>query len=127
MTINHRLNLFGYIKLDDPDERFAQSGNAGMLDIVAALQWVRDNIAAFGGDPANVAIFGQSGGGAKVSAMLACSAARGLFHKAIAESCSVAYAWQRRRKPRLTRRYWHRSSRLHARPRPRCRPYLWRS
>ena len=88
VTINHRLNLFGYIKLDDPDERFAQSGNAGVLDIVEALQWVRENIAAFGGDPANVTIFGQSGGGAKVSAMLACPAARGLFHKAIAESCS---------------------------------------
>ena len=88
VTINHRLNLFGYIKLDDTDERFAQSGNAGVLDMVAALQWVRDNAAAFGGDPGNVTIFGQSGGGAKVSALLACPAARGLFHKAIAESCS---------------------------------------
>lgn len=88
VTVNHRLNLFGYIKLDDADERFGQSGNAGVLDIVEALRWVRDNIAAFGGDPANVTIFGQSGGGAKVSAMLACPAARGLFHKAIAESCS---------------------------------------
>ena len=88
VTINHRLNLFGYIKLDDKDERFAQSGNAGVLDMVAALRWVRDNAAAFGGDPSNVTIFGQSGGGAKVSAMLACPAARGLFHKAIAQSCS---------------------------------------
>ena len=88
VTINHRLNLFGYIKLDDPDDRFAQSGNAGVLDMVAALQWVRDNAAAFGGDPGNVTIFGQSGGGAKVSALLACPAARGLFHKAIAQSCS---------------------------------------
>ena len=88
VTINHRLNLFGYIKLDDPDERFAQSGNAGVLDMIAALRWVKDNAAAFGGDPANVTIFGQSGGGAKVSALLACPAAKGLFHKAIAESCS---------------------------------------
>ena len=88
VTINHRLNLFGYIKLDDPDDRFAQSGNAGVLDMVAALQWVKSNAAAFGGDPANVTIFGQSGGGAKVSALLACAAARGLFHKAIAQSCS---------------------------------------
>ena len=88
VTINHRLNLFGYIKLDDPDERFAQSGNAGVLDMVAALRWVKDNAAAFGGDPGNVTIFGQSGGGAKVSALLACPAARGLFHKAIAQSCS---------------------------------------
>jgi para-nitrobenzyl esterase len=88
VTVNHRLNLFGYIRLDDPDDRFAQSGNAGVLDMVAALRWVRDNAAAFGGDPGNVTIFGQSGGGAKVSAMLACPAARGLFHKAIAQSCS---------------------------------------
>ena len=88
VTINHRLNLFGYVRLDDRDDRFAQSGNSGVLDIVAALRWVRDNVAAFGGDPNNVTIFGQSGGGAKVSAMLACPAARGLFHKAIAQSCS---------------------------------------
>jgi para-nitrobenzyl esterase len=88
VTINHRLNVFGYIKLDYPDGRFEQSGNSGVLDLVAALRWVQDNAAAFGGDPANVTIFGQSGGGAKVSAMLACPAAKGLFHKAIAQSCS---------------------------------------
>ena len=88
VTINHRLNLFGYLKLDDPDDQFAQSGNAGVLDMVAALRWLQDNAAAFGGDPGNVTIFGQSGGGAKVSALLACPAARGLFHKAIAQSCS---------------------------------------
>ena len=88
ITINHRLNLFGYLRFDEQDERFAQSGNSGVLDMVAALRWVRDNAGAFGGDPDNVTIFGQSGGGAKVSAMLACPAARGLFHKAIAQSCS---------------------------------------
>ena len=88
VTVNHRLNVFGYIHLDDRDERFADSGNAGMLDLVAALQWVRDNIAVFGGDPGNVTIFGQSGGGAKISAMMAMPAAHGLFHKAIAQSCS---------------------------------------
>ena len=88
VTVNHRLNLFGSLALEDRDERFAQSGNAGVLDMVAALRWVRDNAAAFGGDPGNVTIFGQSGGGAKVSALLACPAARGLFHKAIAQSCS---------------------------------------
>ncbi len=88
VTVNHRLNLFGYIQLDDADERFARSGNAGALDLVAALTWVRDNAASFGGDPGNVTIFGQSGGGAKVSALLAMPAARGLFHKAIAQSCS---------------------------------------
>lgn len=88
VTVNHRLNLFGYVQLDDRDERFADSGNAGVLDLVASLQWVRDNIAGFGGDPGNVTLFGQSGGGAKVSALLAMPAARGLFHKAIAQSCS---------------------------------------
>jgi para-nitrobenzyl esterase len=88
VTVNHRLNLFGYLKLDDKDERFADSGNAGLLDLVAALRWVHDNVAAFGGDPGNVTIFGQSGGGAKVSALMATFAATGLFHRAIAQSCS---------------------------------------
>lgn len=88
VTINHRLNLFGYLQLDDPDPRFATASTAGVLDMVAALRWVKDNIAAFGGDPGNVTIFGQSGGGGKVSAMLGCEAADGLFHKAIAQSCS---------------------------------------
>jgi para-nitrobenzyl esterase len=88
VTINHRLNLFGYFKFDDNDARFADSGNAGVLDMVAALRWVRENAAAFGGDPNNVTIFGQSGGGSKVSALMAAPAAKGLFHKAIAQSCS---------------------------------------
>jgi para-nitrobenzyl esterase len=88
VTINHRLNLFGFLKLDDTDPRFADSGNTGVLDMVAALKWVRDNAAAFGGDPNNVTIFGQSGGGSKVSALMAMPAAHGLFHKAIAQSCS---------------------------------------
>jgi para-nitrobenzyl esterase len=86
VTINHRLGAFGYLHLEDLDNRFASSGNAGMLDIVAALEWVRDNIAHFGGDPGNVTIFGESGGGAKVSVLLAMPAARGLFHKAIIQS-----------------------------------------
>ncbi len=68
---------------------FADSGNVGMLDIVASLQWVRDNIAQFGGDPGNVTIFGQSGGGGKVSTLLAMPSAKGLFHKAIVESGST--------------------------------------
>jgi len=88
VSINHRLSVFGYLQLDDPDERFADSGNVGMLDVVAALSWVRDNIAAFGGNPRNVTIFGQSGGGAKVSTLMAMPAAQGWFHKAIAQSCS---------------------------------------
>jgi len=90
VTINHRLNLFGYLKLDDSDQRFADSGNAGVLDMVAALRWVRENIASFGGHPGNVTLFGQSGGASKVSALMAAPAAKGLFHKAIAQSCSGA-------------------------------------
>jgi para-nitrobenzyl esterase len=88
VTLNHRLNVFGYLKLEDTDERFAESGNVGVLDMIAALRWVRDNAEAFGGDPRNVTIFGQSGGGAKVSALMATPAAKGLFHKAVAQSCS---------------------------------------
>jgi para-nitrobenzyl esterase len=87
VTVNHRLNVFGYLHLGElAGEAYADSGNAGMLDIVQALGWVRANIAAFGGDPGNVTIFGESGGGAKVSTLLAMPSARGLFHKAIVES-----------------------------------------
>ena len=88
VTVNHRLNIFGYLRLDDPDPRFADAGNAGMLDLLAALRWVRDNAEHFGGNPNNVTIFGQSGGAAKVIALMGMPAARGLFHKAIVESCS---------------------------------------
>jgi len=88
VTVNHRLNGFGYLALGDSDPRFADAGNAGVLDLVAALRWVRDNAAAFGGDPGNVTIFGQSGGAAKVTALMGLPAAKGLFHKAIAQSCS---------------------------------------
>jgi para-nitrobenzyl esterase len=85
--VNHRLNIFGFLALDSAGvPGFRGSANAGMLDIVMALEWVRDNIAQFGGDPDNVTIFGQSGGGAKVSALLAMPAARGLFHKAVIQS-----------------------------------------
>lgn len=88
--VNHRLNIFGFLYLADlGDERFAQASNVGMLDIVAALEWVRDNIANFGGDPSNVTIFGQSGGGGKVSTLLGMPAAKGLFHRAIAMSGSA--------------------------------------
>jgi para-nitrobenzyl esterase len=84
--INHRLNALGYLYLGALSDDFADSGNVGQLDIVLALRWVRDNIAQFGGDPDNVTIFGESGGGSKVSVMLAMPAARGLFHKAIIQS-----------------------------------------
>ena len=90
VSINHRLNLFGHLYLGGAGgAEFAGSGNAGLLDIVASLEWVRENIAHFGGDPANVTIFGQSGGGGKVSTLLAMPAAKGLFHKAIVESGST--------------------------------------
>ena len=88
--INHRLNVFGYLDLGGiGGEKYADSGNAGMLDIVLALEWVRDNIAHFGGDPGNVTIFGESGGGGKVSTLMAMPPAKGLFHKAIVESGST--------------------------------------
>lgn len=87
VTVNHRLNAFGYLYLADlGGAKYANSSNVGMLDIVAALEWVHDNIANFGGDSANVTIFGQSGGGAKVSTLLAMPAAKGLFHRAVIES-----------------------------------------
>jgi len=81
VTANHRLNGFGYLYLGDFSPEFAASGNAGQLDLVLALQWVRDNIAEFGGDAGNVTIFGQSGGGAKCATLMAMPAARGLFHR----------------------------------------------
>ena len=85
--VNHRLNVFGFLGLDSAGvPGFDGSANAGMLDIVMALKWVRDNIEQFGGDSANVTIFGQSGGGAKVSTLLAMPDAAGLFHKAIIQS-----------------------------------------
>src|SRR5579875_361659 len=78
VSLNHRLNVFGYLHLGDlMGERYASSGTAGMQDLVLALQWVRDNIAAFGGDPDNVMIMGQSGGGAKVSTLLSMPSAKG--------------------------------------------------
>ena len=90
VTVTHRLNVFGYLYLADlGGEKYAQASNVGMLDIVMALQWVRDNISAFGGDPGNVTIFGQSGGGGKVCALLGMPAAKGLFHRAIAQSGSM--------------------------------------
>ena len=88
--INHRLNVFGYLYLGElGGEKYADSGNVGMLDCVLALEWVRDNIARFGGDPNNVTIFGESGGGGKVSVLMAMPPAKGLFHKAIVESGSM--------------------------------------
>lgn len=87
ITINHRLNTFGYTHFGELlGDEYESSGNAGMLDIVQALEWVRDNIEAFGGDPDNVMIYGESGGGAKVSTLCGMPAARGLFHRAAIQS-----------------------------------------
>ncbi len=84
---NHRLNVYGYLNLEAiGGEAFSASANIGMLDCVAVLEWVRDNIASFGGDPGNVTIFGQSGGGGKVAVLMAMPAAKGLFHRAIIQS-----------------------------------------
>ncbi len=90
--INHRLNILGFLYLVQlGGAKYAESGNLGMRDAVLALQWVRDNIANFGGDPGNITIFGESGGGGKVNTLLAMPAAKGLFHKAIVESSGPGY------------------------------------
>ena len=87
VSINHRLNAFGYLYFARfGSTNFSDSGNVGQLDIILALQWVKDNIEEFGGDPNNIMVFGQSGGGAKIATMMAMSAAKGLFHKAITMS-----------------------------------------
>lgn len=91
--INHRLNVFGYLYLAElGGEKYRDASNVGMRDIVVALEWVRDNIGAFGGDPKNVTIFGQSGGAGKVSTLLAMPSAQGLFHRAIVQSGSAVTA-----------------------------------
>ena len=86
--VNHRLNVFGYLYLGDFDEAYRESGMAGILDLVLALRWVQENIEAFGGDPGNVTIMGESGGGDKVSILLAMPEAQELFARAIVESGS---------------------------------------
>jgi para-nitrobenzyl esterase len=86
ISTNHRLNIFGYLYLAEYGDTWGHASNAGILDCVRALEWIKANIDAFGGDPDNVTIFGQSGGGGKVSTLMAMPAAKGLFHRAIAES-----------------------------------------
>jgi para-nitrobenzyl esterase len=105
VTVNHRLGLLGFLHLGDlGGEDYRYSGNAGLLDLVAALEWIRDHIAAFGGDPDNVTIFGESGGGGKVNALTMTPLAKGLFHKAILQSgCWLRY-WSRDDATALARR-----------------------
>jgi para-nitrobenzyl esterase len=91
VTVNHRLNILGTLDLSEYGEQFAKSRYTGTADLVAALQWVRDNIETFGGNPANVMIFGQSGGGGKVLRMMHTPAAKGLFNRVAAQSGSGAY------------------------------------
>ena len=86
VSVNHRLNILGYMDLSPFGEKYKNSGNAGHADLVAALQWVNENIANFGGDPENITIFGQSGGGMKVTGLMQIPSANGLFHKAIVMS-----------------------------------------
>src|SRR4029453_8830531 len=88
VSVTHRLNLFGFLYLADlgGGEKWANASNAAMQDIVAALAWIKENIAAFGGNPNNVTVFGQSGGGSKVTTLMAMPSAKGLFHRAIAMS-----------------------------------------
>ncbi|MCD8049164.1 MAG: carboxylesterase family protein [Clostridia bacterium] len=86
VSINHRLNALGHLDLSAYDEKYKYSANVGITDIVAALQWIQDNIEQFGGDPDNVTVFGESGGGAKVLALMTSPYAKGLFHKGIVES-----------------------------------------
>ncbi len=86
VSVNHRLNVLGFLDLSGVDEKYKYSANVGMLDLVAALEWVKTNIANFGGDPGNVTIFGQSGGGGKVTTLMQMPAAKGLFHRAISQS-----------------------------------------
>ncbi len=88
VSLNHRLGVLGYLNLAEHGERWASAGNAGMLDIVAALGWVKDNIANFGGDPGSVLIFGQSGGGGKVGTLMGMPSAKGLFQRASIQSGS---------------------------------------
>jgi carboxylesterase type B len=89
VSLNHRLGAVGHLDLSQFGEKFRDSGNVGMMDIVLALEWVRDNIGRFGGDSGNVTVFGQSGGGGKVNTLLAMPSAKGLFHRGIVQSGSM--------------------------------------
>ena len=89
VSLNHRLNILGFLDLSSFGEKYRYSGMVGMLDIVQALEWIRDNIKAFGGDPSNVTIFGESGGGGKVGTLMCMPSAKGLFHKAIILSGTI--------------------------------------
>ena len=88
VSVNHRLNILGFLDLSAYGDKYKSSANAGLMDLIAALEWVKQNIAQFGGDPDNVTIFGQSGGGGKVTCLMNAPSAKGLFNKAIVQSGS---------------------------------------
>lgn len=92
VSINHRLNVLGFLDLSAYGEKYKNSANNSISDLVLSLEWVKDNISSFGGDPDNVTIFGQSGGGAKVNTLMAMPKAKGLFHKAVNQSGSFRTA-----------------------------------
>jgi para-nitrobenzyl esterase len=104
ISLNHRLNAIGYLDLSAYGPEYKYSGNAGIMDLVAALQWIKGNIAQFGGDPGNVTLFGQSGGGGKILTLMAAPAAKGLFQKAIVESGTFAGMGPTLIKPETSRR-----------------------
>ncbi|GAB3971638.1 carboxylesterase/lipase family protein [Spirosoma terrae] len=101
VSINHRLNILGFLDLSAYGDKYKSSSNASVMDMVSALQWVKTNIASFGGDPNNVTIFGQSGGGGKVNTLLNTPSAKGLFHKAVIQSGGLGLAFH---DPSLTKR-----------------------
>jgi para-nitrobenzyl esterase len=102
VSVNHRLGAVGYLDLSQYGEKYRDSANVGMMDIVLSLEWVRDNIGRFGGDPGNVTIFGQSGGGGKVNTLLAMPSAKGLFHRGIIQSGSMLRGGSPERSAKLT-------------------------
>jgi para-nitrobenzyl esterase len=105
VSVTHRLNLFGFLHLADLGEKWTNASNVGVQDIVAALQWIKENVAAFGGSPSNVTVFGQSGGGGKVTTLMAMPSARGLFHRAIAMSGSALRGTSRENAARATEQF----------------------
>lgn len=102
VSVNHRLNILGYLDLSAYGPQYAQSANAGMLDIVKALEWVKSNIENFGGNPADVTILGESGGGGKVGTLMCMPAAKGLFHKAIIQSGTLLNVMTKEKSQGLT-------------------------
>jgi para-nitrobenzyl esterase len=103
VSVNHRLNILGFLDLSEYGDKYAHSANVGMLDLVASLEWINKNIEEFGGDPANVTIFGESGGGGKVATLMCMPAARGLFQKAIIQSGTLINVMDKEKSSKISR------------------------